>query len=137
MMSRLEQLLGRFKGRKTRRTFRVDAELVSLVEQLAEQKRLPADEVASDLLQSALARAHTADASWQHWNALSGREQQVAALSCLGYTNRQIAAQLSISAETVKTHMRNVLVKFDLHGKAELRLVLADWDFSDWEPPQS
>ena len=60
------------------------------------------------------------------------REQQIAALACMNYTNRQIAAHLFISPETVKTHMRNVLRKFDLHSKAELRQTLGDWDFSSW-----
>jgi len=34
---------------------------------------------------------------------------------------------------TVKTHMANVLRKFDLHSKIELRMALSDWDFSAWE----
>jgi DNA-binding CsgD family transcriptional regulator len=50
----------------------------------------------------------------------------------LNFTNRQIAARLQITPETVKTHVRNVLHKFDLHSKAELRRSLADWDFSAW-----
>jgi len=28
--------------------------------------------------------------------------------------------------------MRSLLLRFDLHSKAELRQVLADWDFSEW-----
>jgi DNA-binding CsgD family transcriptional regulator len=66
------------------------------------------------------------------WGFLSAREQQVAALTCLNFTNRQIAARLRITPETAKTHVRNVLRKFDLHSKAELRRALADWDFSAW-----
>jgi len=58
----------------------------------------------------------------------------VAALTCLGYTNRQIAAKLKISPDTVKGYVRQVLVKFNLHGKNELRTLLSAWDFSDWEP---
>jgi DNA-binding CsgD family transcriptional regulator len=56
----------------------------------------------------------------------------VAALTRLNFTNRQIAARLMITPETAKTHVRNVLRKFDLHSKAELRRALADWDFSAW-----
>ena len=29
----------------------------------------------------------------------------------------------------------NALVKFDLHGKSELQMALAQWDFSEWAPP--
>ena len=133
-MSLLADLLAKFG--KTRRTFQVDAELVSLVEQLAERRRLPADEVAAGLLHSALAQAYDTDAAWQHWESLSSREKQAAALSCLGYTNPQMAARLHLSVDTIKTHVRNALVKFGLHSKAELRLVLASWDFAEWEKPE-
>jgi hypothetical protein len=29
--------------------------------------------------------------------------------------------------------MRNVLYKFKLHGKSELRQALSDWDFNAWK----
>jgi two-component system nitrate/nitrite response regulator NarP len=64
---------------------------------------------------------------------LSPREQQVVALTCLNLTNRQIAAKLVITPETAKTHVRNILRKFNLHSKVELREALSDWDFSDWD----
>jgi DNA-binding CsgD family transcriptional regulator len=60
----------------------------------------------------------------------------VTALTCLHYTNRQMAGRIHISSETVKTHIVNILVKFHLHSKAELRQALSDWDFSNWGPPQ-
>jgi hypothetical protein len=34
---------------------------------------------------------------------------------------------------TIKTHVTNALIKFDLHSKGELRLALDEWDFSAWE----
>ena len=74
-----------------------------------------------------------AEISLSRWRMLSPREQQVAALICLNYTGRQIAARLKISPETVKTHTRNLLNKFGLRTRTELRQVLADWDFSAWE----
>ena len=66
------------------------------------------------------------------WQMLSPREQQVAVLTCQNFTNRQIAARLMITPETAKSHVRNVLRKFGLKSKAELRRALADWDFSAW-----
>jgi DNA-binding NarL/FixJ family response regulator len=56
----------------------------------------------------------------------------VSALTCLKFTNAEIAEYLTISPETVKTHIRNVLSKFNLHSKNELRQNLSDWDFSAW-----
>ncbi len=132
----LWQRLLRFIGhpRSSRHlTFAVDAALVHSLQTLAEQERRPASEVAAELLAFALARRDVAEINLQRWRSLSPREQQVAALVCLGYTNRQIAARLVLSPETVRSHVRNVLIKFALHSKAELRQTLADWDFSAWE----
>jgi len=39
---------------------------------------------------------------------------------------------MSISPETVKTHLHNAMVKFNLHSRSDLRLLLAVWDFSAW-----
>ena len=54
------------------------------------------------------------------------------AFTCLGYTNRQIASKLPVSPDTVKGYVRQVLVKFNVHSKDELRMQLAQWDFSRW-----
>lgn len=116
-----------------RRTYTFEGQLVKSLEELAEQEQRPEDEVAADLLTFALAQRDAVESYYERWQELSPREQQVAALSCLNYTNPQIAARLKISPETVKTHVRNMLAKFGLHSKAELRQVLADWDFSAWE----
>ena len=69
----------------------------------------------------------------QLWNILSAREQDVTALTCLGYTNPQIAARLGLSVETIRTYLENVSNKSDLKNKAELRVFFASWDFSAWE----
>lgn len=116
-----------------RRTYTFEGDLVKSLEDLAEQEQRPEDEVAADLLAFALAQRDAVESYYERWQELSPREQQIAALSCLNYTNRQIAARLKISPETVKTHVRNMLGKFGLHSKAELRQALADWDFSAWE----
>ena len=86
-----------------------------------------------DLLASVLADRRSRRELEDYWNALTLREQQVTALVCLGYTNRQIAARLNLSIETVKTHIRNVLLKFRIHSKTELRVMFSSWDFSEWD----
>ncbi len=80
----------------------------------------------------ALTNTDLLTSSGLNWESLSPREQDVTALSCLGFTNRQIAARLSLSPETIKTHVRNVLSKFGINSKSELRHILAGWDFSAW-----
>jgi len=116
-----------------RDSFALDGELAAHVRSLAELERRPADDIAAELLISGLAQRDMAQENWRRWQSLSTREQQVAALVCRNYTNRQIAARLVISVETVKTHVRNTLYKFNLHSKRELSLLLIDWDFSAWD----
>jgi len=74
----------------------------------------------------------------QNWESLSERQQEVAALACLGNTNAEIAERLDISLETVKTHMKVILRKFEVRGRHQLGYVLRKWDFSDFDfPPPS
>jgi len=49
---------------------------------------------------------------------LTKREWEV--LSCIaeGYTNRRVAAQLSISMETVRTHVSNILAKLETPNRS-------------------
>jgi DNA-binding NarL/FixJ family response regulator len=117
---------------KARRVSSLDEFLLQSVQELAERERRPEADVASDLLAFALAQ-RDADESWlELWDMLTAREQQVAALVCLGFTNLEIARRLLISAETVKTHVRSILRKFGLHSKVDLQRALDGWDFSAW-----
>lgn len=135
-MSLLDALLERLGLRRIeRRRYNLDGPLVEYVEALAEHEQRPLEDVAAELLASGAAQRDLALDTHQRWRTLSPREQEVAALVCLGYTNRQIAARLYISPETVKSHMKRMLVKFDLHSKDELRMLMADWDFSAWDDP--
>ncbi len=51
---------------------------------------------------------------------LSAREQMVLRLLLAGMSNKQIARELDLSINTVKTHARNVYSKFGVHGRMEL-----------------
>ena len=102
------------------------------LKQIAARARTSRQQAAQDLLKNALIDRQISEAHLAHWRALTPRQQQVAALACLNFTNRQIAARLAISPQTVKAHLRNLLHSFELHSKAELRQALEDWDFSEW-----
>ncbi len=52
--------------------------------------------------------------------ALSEREREVARLVALGYTGPEIADQLQIAHDTVRTHVRNAMVKVDARSRAHL-----------------
>jgi DNA-binding CsgD family transcriptional regulator len=114
------------------RIMRPDGELGQALQGIARAELRPEDEIAADLLANAIARHQAAEENLRRWHGLTPREQEVSALTCLKFTNVEIAEQLMISPETVKTHIRNVLAKFKLHSKNELRQNLSDWDFSAW-----
>jgi DNA-binding CsgD family transcriptional regulator len=116
-----------------RHSFTLEADLQAALLELAQREQKPPDELLAELLSSALAQRQGTDVLQERWQSLSRREQEVVACTCLGCTNRQTAARLGVSEETIKTHMQNALVKFHLHGKSQLRMVLAGWDFSAWE----
>ena len=114
------------------RIMRPGGEIGRALQDLARRELRPEDEIAADLLTNALARHQAAEANLRRWHELTPREQEVSALACLNLTNVEIADCLFISPETVKTHLRNVLYKFNLRSKTELRQMMADWDFSAW-----
>jgi DNA-binding CsgD family transcriptional regulator len=118
------------------RYFELDEPLYTALVSQANREQRPVEQLQAELLAAGLAHLQTLDGLQQRWGTLSQREQQVTALTCLGYTNRQMAAHMQISLETVKTHISNALIKFGLHSKTELRLALSEWDFSEWDPPQ-
>jgi DNA-binding NarL/FixJ family response regulator len=51
--------------------------------------------------------------------ALTARETEVLRHMALGLSNREIAAALSISEETVKTHVTHVLAKMNVDNRAQ------------------
>jgi len=63
---------------------------------------------------------------------LSARERQVLARVVQGLSNHEIAGELMVSVDTVKTHVRNVLLKLRARGRIQavvigLKLGLVDW----------
>ena len=53
---------------------------------------------------------------------LSDREIEVSGLVSNGFTNKQIGKKLNISEATVKTHIRNIYSKTDIHDRANLAI---------------
>jgi len=51
---------------------------------------------------------------------LSDREEQVLRLVALGYSNKEISAQLDISVKTVETYKVRLMGKLDLHSRADI-----------------
>ena len=115
------------------RKYQVSESMHVTLTTLSQHEGRPEDELIQDLLAAGLTQYYSSDVLLQQWETLSPRERDVAALACLGCTNKEIGRRLSISPETVKTHLRNVLIKFNLRTRSELKLSLQKWDFSAWE----
>ena len=131
-MGLLSQLLKKLGFQAGDKTYRLEEQLQIKIVDLARQEQRSEEDVHSSLVAEALANKISSQDLINRWATLSPREQQVTALTCLGYTNKQIAVALDLSQETVKSHIRNILVKFGLHSKTDLRLKLSDWDFTGW-----
>jgi len=136
LWQRLLALLRTMKPRPERRYFELDTSLQAALKERADREQRPLQQFQAELLAAGLANLQTSDELKRCWKRLSGREQEVTALACLGYTNRQMAARMGVSPDTVKGYMRQAQVKFHAHGKDQLRLLLAQWDFSAWGKPQ-
>jgi DNA-binding CsgD family transcriptional regulator len=119
--------------RSSERYLELSEELNQSLQILAETEQRSREDVANDLLSLGISQRRKAEESLNHWKSLSPREQQSVSLACIGYTNAEIAKRMGISPETVKAHILRSVRKFGVRGKAELREVLADWDFSDWD----
>jgi two-component system, NarL family, response regulator LiaR len=53
---------------------------------------------------------------------LSDRESEVLALIALGLTNGEIAEELYLSIETVKTYVKRLYAKLDVHNRTQAAL---------------
>ncbi len=115
------------------RFFEVSEQLQLKLTSLAQHAGRPEDQLAQELLAAGLTEYYSQDELWKRWETLTPREREVAALICLGYTNRQAAARMSVTVATVKFHVRNVLQKFGVMSRSQLQQMLKEWDFSAWE----
>ena len=66
-----------------------------------------------------LAVRHRGNANALRRAGLTEREEQVLRLMATGKTNAEIAAELYVSAETVKTHVGNVLAKLRVRDRTQ------------------
>jgi DNA-binding NarL/FixJ family response regulator len=115
------------------RKYQVSESMQVTLTTLSQHEGRPEDDLIQDLLAAGLTQYYESEDLWRKWCSITPREQDVAALACLGFSNREIAARLNISPNTVKSRLHNVLRKFNTNKRTDLRLMLADWDFSAWQ----
>jgi len=109
-----------------------------MLEEMADGEDYSAEELGGIILRQAVIEHYrTKNKNLRRWEELSDRQKEVAALACLGYTNSEIVTKLDISMGTVKTHIRDILRKFDVKGRHQLRHILRRWDFSGYDVSNS
>lgn len=113
------------------RTYELSEDLKVMLTRLAEREGRPEHEFTSDLVAAGLIQYLATAELRPKWKSLSAREKDVAKLISKGLTNRQIAAHLSLSTETINTHVQNIMRKFGVDSKTELRHILGVVKFSD------
>jgi len=109
---------------------------LAMLNDLAHERGVRMEDLAMEMLGKEIVKQYqSTNENVLNWESLSERQQEVAALACLSYTNAEIAEKLDISLETVKTHMKQILRKFKVRGRHQLRYILRKWDFSDFDLP--
>ena len=51
---------------------------------------------------------------------LTGREHELLLRVAQGYSNKEVAGQLTISVKTVESHKANLMAKLSFHTRAEI-----------------
>lgn len=99
------------------------ARLVNHIWNVARGETVLAGPVAQKVVHQLLERTNASQSDPNYvLNILTDRERQVFFLAAEGRRNSEIAKQLILSEETIKTHLRNIYGKLGLGNKAELRL---------------
>ena len=115
------------------RTFQISDSVHTTLVTLAQQRGRPEDDFATELLAAGLKQLYSTDELYLKWEPLTAREREVAALICLGYTNRQAAAKMNVVPQTVKFHTHHIYEKYGIKSRSQLQQLLSDWDWSEWK----
>lgn len=98
----------------------LNTDLVHALQELADWEDCPELTLAADLVRLALERAKSKNHTRFLVARLTPRERQVARYIRQGYNRMQVAAQLHITHETVRCHLRNIRRKLALRSTTDL-----------------
>ncbi len=129
----LQRLLREMGLKHVKRRYQVNLRMAEYLESMALEQACDPEEIAVGLLADGIAKHTLIEQSFEYWDRLSPREQEVIALVCLGYINKEIGKKLNISSQTAKSHVSNILCKLDVSRRGEIQRLFMEWDFSEWD----
>jgi DNA-binding NarL/FixJ family response regulator len=94
-------------------------ELVSAIRAIKQGESFLSPSISKKVIDEYLLRAGE-EGKEDVFELLTNREREVLQLIAEGYSTREIAEKLFVSAKTVETHRSNLMKKLDLHGTADL-----------------
>jgi DNA-binding NarL/FixJ family response regulator len=95
------------------------AQLVDAVRTVAAGEALLAPTITRRLIEDFVRRPAPGESAPERLAVLTDREREVLALIARGRSNGEIAAELFLSAATVKTHVNRILSKLDLRDRVQ------------------
>lgn len=101
-------------------------ELVTAVRIVASGEALLAPSVTKRLIEQFVSAGNRPDLSRDRIGCLTDRELEVMTLIGRGLSNQEIAAELFIAQQTVKTHVSKILAKLDLRDRVQAVVLAYD-----------
>jgi two-component system nitrate/nitrite response regulator NarL len=98
-------------------------ELVDAIEQVVQGGAIITQNLAPRLLDDLMDERDEFDTASP--TAITRRERDVLELVSAGFSNREIAAKLFVSENTVKTHLRNIMDKYHFKNRAQAAAYIA------------
>jgi DNA-binding NarL/FixJ family response regulator len=101
----------------------------SSLKELAEREGKGVNDLVQEIISQAIINRKTVNVCSYALTTLSKREQEVTNLIARGASNKDIASELKISPDTVRTHVKSILRKFEVNTRSDLRVALTKYDF--------
>jgi len=92
---------------------------IEVIRVVANGEALLAPSVTRRLIAQFAQRPRTATAAATQLSQLTGRERDVLVEVAAGLSNTEIAGRLFVGEQTVKTHIKHIFTKLDLHDRAQ------------------
>jgi DNA-binding NarL/FixJ family response regulator len=101
-------------------------DLIDAVRVVAEGEELPMPATTRRLIANMSAQETAHDREWRAIDDLTDREQEVLMFIARGFSNQEIALELTLSVDTVKTHVKRVYAK--LGARDRVHAVIAAYE---------